>query len=595
MDTVVENNEEEQEYSDDLGYEIKMRYRFFRKRWSAFWRKQIKKNFSQILIVTTKEPPIDYICAIQKQYPDKIIKVIVPHISDNFEQSKTIFSFDYFLQNKTNEAKLMLMKQKKDNIEIYSVYSSAFVGITENINNIKYLAHFLKCVRICAKIIKPDIIQSDNIPFFLGAEFEPNLRLPYKVFQIVDDFSLYEDDAFWSILNICDKKAMKKICRDKIIKKCIASLFNIQITENFVQMKDCLETIYDRYLLFKSIQTQEEDFVFKRLDSRIIAMFPAIFPKSSIKYNSIINTIKKADFWATTSKTYYKALYNNLDKTNNFDNLLKCTKSKSDCVKSALSYNDGVVSSPFTAEDFRENRGLNKKYLLKELSHDRILTKFTDISLIAGDAIRICGYLDSFYDAPLVIVPFINADNDEGLDVAISVILKLFEMNKNVQVIFNVQNQIRNNILTDFVEFCEKQSALNGRWIFIEGKINYPIFFAASDFIMLPYRKNSSEDTYLKAIKFGCVPIVTSVGSLNDNIVDIFDDMTTGCGFKTEKNIRTKEEFEQDFLKTTLKAINFYSQNPSSFNVLIKNCLEYDTSWNFKIIEKYNDIYEELL
>ena len=38
----------------------------------------------------------------------------------------------------------------------------------------------------------------------------------------------------------------------------------------------------------------------------------------------------------------------------------------------------------------------------------------------------------------------------------------------------------------------------------------------------------------------------------------------------------------------------FYSCCCKSWNLLIKNAMNYDARWSFEIIEKYNEIYEML-
>ena len=77
---------------------------------------------------------------------------------------------------------------------------------------------------------------------------------------------------------------------------------------------------------------------------------------------------------------------------------------------------------------------------------------------------------------------------------------------------------------------------------------------------------------------------------------DIFDDITYGCGFKTKEALFNNNETDvtEIYMNTLNKALNLYTKNPSSWNLLIKNAMSYDSSWNFGIIEKYNEIYENL-
>ena len=150
-----------------------------------------------------------------------------------------------------------------ENVEVFGLFSTAFSSLEGNdFSKLQFLAPFIKAVRICAKKLKPDIIHADKIPFFLGAEFESKLPYPIRVLQIVDDFYALESEKiepFWVAINLVNLKGMKKLCRDKIIQKCMASLFNLHSTKNFRQMRDCLDFIYKNYVKFRENINREEE------------------------------------------------------------------------------------------------------------------------------------------------------------------------------------------------------------------------------------------------------------------------------------------------------------------------------------------------
>ena len=104
----------------------------------------------------------------------------------------------------------------------------------------------------------------------------------------------------------------------------------------------------------------------------------------------------------------------------------------------------------------------------------------------------------------------------------------------------------------------------------------------------------TSPEHYL-AMHYGCVPIVAKNGILNDTIADVFDDINLGCGFKTKTSLLTNEDTNELFITPLLKALNIYQNNPSSWNLLVKNCLNKPCGWNFEMLEVYNNIYEELI
>ena len=54
---------------------------------------------------------------------------------------------------------------------------------------------------------------------------------------------------------------------------------------------------------------------------------------------------------------------------------------------------------------------------------------------------------------------------------------------------------------------------------------------------MIPRRANMASVEHFIAMNYGCIPIVSRSGILNDTIPDIFDNISEGCGFKTKKEL----------------------------------------------------------
>ena len=579
-------------------YDVKAELRFLRKKMSRILKSVKKREFAQVLYVTLDEPPVDYILAFRQQYPDKVIKVLTA-VDEIEGLENTNIHFEYYLQNRMNTARLYKFPKTRNNIEIYGLYSSAFSGCDRT--RLQYLAPFVKAVRICAKELNPDIIHADNIPFFLGAEFENKISYPAGVFQQIRDFSLIEADkteAFWTAINLVDKNGMKKICRDKIIKKCIASLFNLHNTKRFYQMRECLEFIYMNYFKFRKYidkcEDIDENILFSRMNARILQLFPQMAYEGEMFCNSMYYTLKKTDFWAVISKTYYDALLNNPDLSGKIYNRILKTRNKSSYVSYGCAKKPALVYQPFNQENFRELRKKNKTYLLKEFSKERIKTRFLDVSLFEDGDYAISGYLDSFYEAPLILVKGGNNIFAGGIDIVFNTIFKLFELNKNIQVIINIPDGLKNDYIKTRINFLEKNYSLDGRWVFIDGKINPAQFYASSDMALFPDRVNVVSIEHFISMQYGCVPVVSRCGIYNDTISDIFDDITYGCGFKTKTALMGEEDANELYYETVSKALNLYSKNPASWNLLIKNSMNYNSGWRFDIIEKYNSIYERI-
>lgn len=615
----------------DIIQELKTYFRLFRKKFSNVVREKMQKNFTNILLITL-DNPIEYISEMRNQYPDNDIRVLVPIINVNEETrvskkltleidgkfqvlEKTSISFEFFLQNRIQTATVYKFPKNKSNVTVYGVYSPIFSRVKQvsDLSRLQYLAPFLKSARITVKKMgkenfSPDIVHCENIPYYLGGEFETKLPTRVKILQIIKDFTqidIAKSEAFWAAINLADKNAMRKICRDQIIKKCVAKLFNLHNTKRFYQMKDCLNFIYKNYYKFRKYIDKGEDIdeniIFNRLNARIMQIFPNIAHGEELYFNPMMYTLKKCDFWATTSKTYYKEIYENPKLTGKMFKQIEKSKEKSSYVSFGCDMtkypreNTRMIYECFNTENFRDIRVKNKTAILKEFSLDRIKTNFVDPTLFKGEGVKIYGSLDSFYESPLL---FANPSPEifaNGVDILFNTILKLFELHKNIQVIICIKDGMKINFVKTWIDFLAQNKYWNGRWVFIDGEVNLPKFFASSDMVLIPRRANITTPDHFIAMNYGCVPVASRSGILNDTIPDIFDDIVGGCGFKTKSGLLSEEDTNELFLTPMIKALNLYQNNPNSWNLLIKNCMNKDFGWNFKILEKYNKIYGNLL
>ena len=631
------------EEKPDLFHEFKTYIRLFRKKISFYFKDKIQKKFTNIIYLTLDCPPytynsqredspIEFITEIQKQYPENDIRILIPLINVIEDQTfskklsieidgkikvleKTGISFNFFLQNRTQSAIVYKLPKNNSNIQVYGIYSPIFSNLKNisELSRLQYLAPFLKATRTTLKKLSkegfaPDIVHSENIPYYLGGEFERRILSKTKVLQIIKDFTqidVAKPEAFWAAINLADKSAMKKICKDKLVKKHVANLFKLHNTKRFYQMKDCLYFIYKNYYKFRKYidkgEDIEENIIFNRLNSRIMQLFPHITHGEDLYFNPMMYTLKKADFWATFSKTYYKEIFENPNLSGKMFKQIEKTKEKSSYISLACNLKKypreetRKIYQCFNTDNFRDLREKNKIALLKEFSSDRIKTNFVDPTLFKGENVKIFGSLDSFYDAPIL---FANPTTEifaNGVDILFNTIFKLFELHKNIQVILCIKDGMNVNYVKNCLEFLANNKYLNGKWVFIDGEVNLPKFLAASDMILIPRRANISSIEHFVAMNYGCVPVVSRSGILNDTISDIFDDISNGCGFKTKTTLLTEEDGNALFLATIMKALNLYQNNPNSWNLLIKNCLNYNSNWNFKILEKYHKIYQELI
>ena len=172
-------------------------------------------------------------------------------------------------------------------------------------------------------------------------------------------------------------------------------------------------------------------------------------------------------------------------------------------------------------------------------------------------------------------------------------ILKAFEQRKNIQVIYNFPKILKNSYLNSLLDFFESQPALNGKWISVEGDINKSQFLSSADMILIPSGNClKTEINLYEALSYGCIPVISKENFGTDIVQDIFDDMNSGCVFMNCGHADDKNtEYESIFLK----AIEYYTNNQKSWSLITENAMKYDSSWDFRSIEEYNNLYEEII
>lgn len=646
IDTIFNQNHEDLNEAifenRDLAYDFKLYFRLARKKLTAYFNKKNEKSFSNIIYLTLDCPPfsvnsskdsvaLEFITELKKQYPHNDIRIMIPIVGldEEFLSShkltleiekklrvieKTPITFKFRLQNRTQKATVYKFPKTTSNIQVYGIYSPSFSFCkdTSAFTRLRFLAPFVKSARIAIKKLAkdgftPDIVHCENIPFFLGGEFESNSPYKIKVLQTIKDFAILniaKMEAFWAVTNLADKFAMKRLCNDPIIKKYMSELFSLNNEKRIYNTKDCLNFIYKNYYKFRRYIDKGEDidenFIFNKLNTRTLQIFPQIAYGEDLYFNSMMYSFKKADKWIVTSKTYYDEIFNKPELSGKMFKHIEKYKEKSDYVLYGADMNKYPLENTreiyqcFNLENFREFRAKNKKTLLKELSSDRINTNFIDPTLFKSETVNITGYLDSFYDSPLLLISSNSEIYANGVDVAFNSILKLFEYHKNIQVIININGGAKLNFVQTWLDILSKNRYINGRWVYIDGEINLPKFLSASDIILLPRRVNMSSNEHYLAMHYGCVPVASRSGILNDTIPDVFDDINLGCGFKTKTSLLINEDSTEIFLNPLMKALGIYQNNPNSWNLLVKNCLNKPCGWNFKILEKYNEIYKNI-
>lgn len=107
--------------------------------------------------------------------------------------------------------------------------------------------------------------------------------------------------------------------------------------------------------------------------------------------------------------------------------------------------------------------------------------------------------------------------------------------------------------------------------------------FAASDIYLAPYRVEPFGKNELIALRYGVVPVVRNVGSLNDIVIDVENDKDSGYGYKFDKFSKI------DMLDALSKAISCYGDK-EKWQSMVKRAMGLNFSWG-KTARSYKKIY----
>ena len=638
----------------DLIYLVKLYYRLYRKKLTSYIREKTDRKFLNIIYLTSDCPkytpnstkltsPIEYISEIRKQYPDNNFCILLPIIGlpantklskkltykvdgKTYQLEKTSIEFEFFIKNKNMECILYKFPQNTENINIYGIYSNAFSYemYIENILDFSILPSFIRAARLCVKKMskqefKTDIVHCEYLPYFMGSEFEKD-KTPAKVIQFFNSLSegnYKKSDLFWSALNLADKDALRKIKQDKEIKTYLSELFSIYKDELIDDKTSDFEFVYNNY---KNIMKKPEIIAidaYKNLNLRIKKIFPYFIEKNLDEYYQILSSIKKSSHWTILSKSYYNSIFEDMGlakkllqqliKHIEFSSYTPCAFNKNNfSTESTL-----TVFNSFNSENFRNERSKNKRALIKEFSHERILNNLKDKTLFNLQDVKIYGYLDSLNDVPLLFANISTNIFEEGTDILFNTLFKIFENRKSFQIIIAVENREQSKYFEPIIKFLSENSIFDGKWLIIEHNENSYIpnyekelldnthrflslgkFLAASDMFLIPSRENLKSPIHLLGMHYGAVPIVGKIGILNDTVINILDNPSDGNGFKTNCALLREPSETKEFYNILSKAIEIYQNNPASWKLIIKNCMNSNKNWNFYKLEKYNKIYK---
>lgn len=113
--------------------------------------------------------------------------------------------------------------------------------------------------------------------------------------------------------------------------------------------------------------------------------------------------------------------------------------------------------------------------------------------------------------------------------------------------------------------------------------------YAASDFIIMPSLYEPCGLSQLIAFRYGCVPIVRSIGGLSDTVFDL-----ENSSHKKPNGFTFVPFGKAAFKKTLERALIVWYRSPKTYRTLIKNGMSKDYSWKTSA-EEYLKAYKKLI
>ncbi|MBE7709103.1 MAG: glycogen synthase [Cyanobacteria bacterium SIG32] len=552
----------------------------------------------------------DFTKAYKNNFPNDDISIILP-LYDIEAPNDEIFLNGYKLEKKLefeykfginiSGAVLYEVINPYNQIPVKYIYSPIFSKEKEPYagdifkNSIAFSAAVLEYIEQINDI--PDIIQTTDFPVFIKDSNNKKIN-DIKVVHIIHNAGpAYQNQVlpFLATMYLYDEVYLKELFKNKQFKAICNSFYKKYNKKIFYNVLDSCRFVVENY---RHLEKDSSNFDGLNFLNGITLQYL----HSGLEKNGMFNPIKKhlsqVDFWITDSPTYYKELQSNQMYSGELYPEIKMTENKSCAVLAGIDnerYNpktSAAIKYNFDVVSFEEVRKLNKEYLLENFSHEKIQNQTYDKKLFASSGSNVIGGLEKNMDSILIFMSSRLDIFQKGIDIAFYALQQVLK-NTNTQIIFSSPNSLKNEFVKGFVKYLESNDEYKGRFVFIDSYVPLETYCAGSDLFLMPSRFEPCGFSQLIAMRFGCIPVVCSTGGLNDTITDYSLDSKNGTGFKTQHSI-FEINSPDEYLDTLIRAVEVI-KNKDSKNTIIRNAMEYDSSWNSDKIRQYADVYEKIL
>lgn len=558
----------------------------------------------------------DFSIAYKNVFKEDNITLILPlyncnnsekYISLNgYTLEKTGLKYNYKYGINKSHAEIYKVKNPYNNIPTLLIYSEAFSKYNEPYQGDIFKNSSAFSQAVLAYLDNetdneklPDIIQTTDFPVFIKEyNFTKRKTLSPQTLHIIHNAgTAYQSqtDPLQAIFCLGSKTDLKNLLSDKDFQNLCLLLYKKYKKCIFYNIEEACRYISENYFQLRQDKSNLE--ILDILNLAAMKYFEKYIDKNGM-FNPIKKHISTVDYWITDSPTYYKELLENEKYSGDLFDVLKSGKTKSCAVLAGIAperyspENSTNIKYNFDENNFLENKLKNKKYLLENFSRKSIQGNDIDTDLFISKEVQIKGFLNSSSDAPLIFMSSRADIHQKGIDIAfyaVEDILKTYD----AQVIFSFPNAFQNDYIKSFIEYLSSKKEFLGKFLFIDAYVPIERYCAGSDLFLMPSRFEPCGFSQLIAMRFGCIPVVCATGGLNDTIIDFNQNKNIGNGFKTNNSFYDCNSPEQ-YRLTLLRALKTF-KNPDNKYSLIKNALNYDSSWNEYKIRTYNKVYENIL